>query len=112
MAIIMSVLLNACTVIEISSTNDSTVIERSFGFASIKLGAEDKATLARATSFGAMSSPNGFQLGYTAQSFAMMPYECQMVLWVEHPEQVNTVRELVGDIENVCVINEKGGVNE
>lgn len=97
-------LASACTVIEVRDSEGTTTIERRFGFASINMEPGRHAVMARSTVLGVAGTPLGMDVGYSDQAVALLPARCHLVLWVEHPGQVEVLRRQLQDREDICVV--------
>lgn len=54
--------------------------------------------------FGLWASASEAGLGFQSKRLACLKQECQMVIWLEDPNQIASVEALIGDLSSVCVI--------
>jgi hypothetical protein len=101
--IIIYICCSACTTISITEPDGSVIVEKSFGFASISPGADTSVITAKATSFGYISSPLGYSIGYSKQTVTTANDNCRIIVWID--EKINNEAFLVElkKIENVCI---------
>lgn len=96
--------LAGCTTIELRAAPDQVRIERCFGFANVEIRPSSAPVMARMRTFGASSSPLGFNIGYAREEIAALPDGCRVVFWAEDAQQVRTFREFFADVEDVCAV--------
>lgn len=97
--------LTGCATVSITDQSGNTRVESHFGVVSIELGPATSAVVAEASSFGYLGGPLGISLGLGHSRIAALPPDCRMVLWLEHPGQVEKLRQLLGERKELCVIN-------
>lgn len=103
-AFITILALSACGV-QRTTLEDGSVTSRSFIGASEVLACNSKDAVSfEQTAIGAWIGRDSSGLGYRSQRFACPNPKCQLVVWAETPEDLATLRKLVGDMENICVI--------
>lgn len=105
-------ILTGCATVSITDPSGTTRVERHFGLISIELGPTTTAVVAEAKSFGYLGGPMGISLGVGQSRIAALPKDCRLVLWLEHPDQVENLKQLFGDRKDLCVINPKGKEQE
>ncbi len=97
--------LQACTIVSLTGVDGGTRVESHFGFVSIQLGSDRSAVIAEVQTIGAMQGPAGFVLGGTRQRWVKSsPDACNLTLWVEDARQLETLREMIGSSEQICVV--------
>jgi hypothetical protein len=102
--------LGGCTVIRITGESGDVEVRNRFGIAEIHLDPKTKPILTEAHCLGYMSGLLGHSLGFTKWNIAAFDGDCRMILWVENSEQLEVLKELVGDLEHVCITSQdKGG---
>lgn len=99
--------LAGCTTIEITAGDGSTKIERTFGIVNLELSPNADAMFAETKSIGIVSGPSGVSVGYAIQNVAATSSLCKIVLWIKDKTQLDALREEVGDITGVCLLNNK-----
>ena len=100
-------MLTGCATVSITDQSGTTRVERHFGLISIELDPTTTAVVAEANSFGYLGGPMGISLGVGQSRIAALPKDCRLVLWLEHPDQVENLKQQLGDRKDLCVINPK-----
>jgi hypothetical protein len=101
--ITISVSCSACTTISITESSGNVIVERSFGFAKISPVADTSVITAKATSFGYISSPLGYSIGYSKQTVTTANDDCRIIVWVDEKIDSEEFLTELKKIENVCV---------
>lgn len=105
-------LLPGCTTVHITGPDGELRVERHFGLVSIELAPDTHAVVAEVDSLGYQSGPLGVSLGWGRGTYAALPADCTLVVWLERPEQAENLRQLLGDPKGLCVINPKDNIKE
>lgn len=101
----MITLISGCATVSITDLSGNTRVEHRFGLISIELAPSTSAVVADAWSFGYASGPMGATLGVGHSRIAAIPEECRLVLWLNYPEQAETLAHQLGDRKDLCIIN-------
>ena len=100
-----SLLLGACTTVQITAGDGVTTIERQFGFANITVAPGATPVVAGMSTLGYSSSPAGVSLGWSGVQFVALPEGCRVVLWIQRPEDLATYQRLTAGAPDVCALN-------
>lgn len=94
-----------CAQVTIVSPKEEVTVERSLGLLVVKIPQGETTKVIDMTALGLAVSPTGLTLGYQDWSGAVAGAgDCRAIFWIEKAEQVERVRELLGDIDQVCVL--------
>ena len=97
-------LIAGCTTINIQSADGQVSVQRHFGVLYVDIAGKDSGNTAQLVSFGASTTPLGFALGYSRQSWVQLPRgDCRLVLWVEDPDQLAAATRLANLTPTLCV---------
>ena len=95
---------SGCTTVSISESDGHVRVERAFGFVTIVPEVETEPLVMKINALGFMSSPLGISMGYAAQSLAMLPSECRVVLWVDESIDIELLRTHLVGLQGVCAL--------
>ena len=99
-------LCNACTWAEIRSGDGQVHIERHFGVVSLELPPDSRSRVVHLTGVGLISTGFEATLGYADLTLVALGNDCRLVVWFDNEEQIDDLRALLGEISDVCVVNE------
>ena len=105
LAIIFCLIVNGCTTIKIIDRNNTTTIDRTFGFVAIHLDPSTDSVVSEVRCLGAIRTPSGYAFGYSSHAIAALSESCKIILWVQNDAQLRELQNLVGSLESVCVLN-------
>ena len=100
----MLLLLTGCTTVSITDATGTTRVQRYFGVVSIELAPTTTAVVAETRSFGYQNGPMGMTLGAGLNRIAALPKACHLVVWIEHPEQIEALQQMLADRNDLCAI--------
>ena len=104
-------LLAACALagcVQVSVTSADSVTQGA-GAVAIHFPPAQAAQIARVAGFGLVLAQDGFTLGWAHSTYVVAPPSCQLVVWIETPEQARELQSLLEGRTDVCRITEKGG---
>lgn len=104
--------LSSCTTVSITNSDGAVRIERYFGVVSVELAPGTKAVVAEVSSIGYLASPMGDSVGFAHSTIAALSPECHLVIWLEQPEQIRWLNELLAGKKNLCVIKQNDKTKE
>lgn len=84
-------------------------ISRSFGVIKVDLNPNTNITLAEISGLGYLTSPLGTTVGFTKSNFAALGENCRLILWVKDDNQVLKLKNILGNLENLCVVSPIAG---
>lgn len=96
---------NGCTTVKIIDRNNTTTIDRNFGFVTIHLDPSVDSVISEIKCLGAIRTPSGYALGYSSHAIAALSESCKIILWVQKDAQLRELQNLVGNLESVCTLN-------
>ncbi len=97
------VFATGCSVVKITKGNNEIEIKRHFGLVSIELSPTTDTIFLESVSLGAIKTPYGFALGYHNEDLLALKPTCKLVIWVSTNEQLEFIKEIIGDQKDICV---------
>lgn len=61
--------------------------------------------MAEVTGLGYLAGPLGTTFGFSKSSFATLGENCKLILWVKDTEQVQQLKSMLSNPENLCIIS-------
>ena len=95
--------LAGCAVVKIQQSDGEVLVERSVGFVSVHVSPGKNPIISESTTIGLAHRDRGFSVGYFQESLAAFPDSCHLILWVENEQQIETLKDLVGDLDHLCI---------
>lgn len=92
-----------CASVRIESASGQVRVERRWGVLGVVVDGPAASHVAEVTSLGVVSTPMGWNAGFTRQSWAVLGPECRLVIWVSDAEHLETARHLEASTTGVCV---------
>lgn len=105
LAALAAALCTACTTVRITEGSGAVRVERHFGLVHIELAPSGEALLAEVSSLGYQAGPMGTSMGFAHTSLAALPKACRLVVWLEHPAQIDALRKQLADSDGLCIAN-------
>ena len=95
--------LNCYSVTVISPTE--TKVERGVGVVKINMNADANSFFTELKGVGFASTPMGTSIGFMRHEFAVVNDSCKLIVWIENKQEIDNLKELIGDTENICTLN-------
>ena len=102
LAILVATSSVSCTIIEITDKNDAVTVERSIGFASIKVAPDAGVVTAKISSIGYLSSPLGHIVGFSKQTVTSSDDSCRVIIWLDNSVDTDELFKKLQAIDSVC----------
>ena len=107
--VIAMLLLSAagCTVVNIHTDENNVSVKRGFGFVTVALPKNAQTSIIETTGLGLVRTVKGITLGYVKEDYSILGKDCEIILYKPKKSEVKSMLELIGDSDNVCMINEE-----
>lgn len=105
LSLVFALAASGCASVRIESASGEVRIEQRWGVLGVVVGGSAKSHVAEVRSLGIASTPMGWSAGVTRQSWASLGPECRLVIWVDQPKHVATIRSMTSTRTDICVVS-------